>query len=99
VSRMLDATVALIVGTFITITYWFAIAGPLNSIVAAIDSAKGTTFSGRGLIGVPSYNEFLNTTTSILGVWLIATLISYLIMFWWEGQRTEDLYGRGGTVY
>jgi hypothetical protein len=96
---MLDATVALIVGTFAAITYWFALAGPLNSIIAALDATKGTLFIGRGAPGAVPYNEFLNVSTQILGIWLIVTLVSYLIMYFWEGQRTEDVYGRGGTVY
>ena len=98
-SRMLDATVALIVGTFITITYWFALAGPMNSIIAAIDATKGTLFTGRGASGAVPYNEFLNVSTQVLGVWMIATLIAFLIMYFWEGQKTEDVYRQGGATY
>jgi len=93
-SRVLDATVALIVGTFITITYWFALAGPMNSIIAAIDATKGTLFTGRAAGGAVPYNEFLNVSTQVLGVWMIATLIAFLIMYFWEGQRTEDTFRR-----
>ena len=93
-SRMLDATLALIIGTMITVAYWFAIAGPLNAIVAAIDAAKGTLPSGA----TTTYNQLTNLSANIVGVWLICTTLAYIIMYLYEGTRTEDIYSQQGGV-
>jgi hypothetical protein len=94
-SRMLDATVSLIVGTFITVAYWFALAGPLNAITAAIQAAVGAPPAAA----VPTLNLLNGISLNIMGVWLICTTVAYLIMFLWEGTRTEDVYSREGTSY
>ena len=87
-SRMLDATLALIIGTMITVAYWFAIAGPLNAIVAAIDVAKGTLPAGA----TTTYNQLTNLSANIVGVWMICTTLAYLVLYLYEGTRTEDVY-------
>jgi len=91
-SRMLDATVALVVGTFISIGYWFALAGPINTITAAVDAIRDPNlFTGRNAGGLIAWTQFNGLTANIFGVWVVATLVSYLIMYVWEATRTEDV--------
>ncbi len=95
---MVNAVVSLVVGTMVAVTYWFALASPMAAIMDALNTACLPSITAGGAQALAAYGVVMSVNTNVLGIWIISTLISYVILFFMEANRSEDVYTQEGVL-